>query len=350
MYSLDRSIIDACHARLRDGSRTFLAASYLLPRRVREPAAALYAFCRVADDAIDQGENASRSLQSLRLRLDAIYQQRDLNSAEDQAFASVVHHFGIPRELPDALLEGFEWDIEQRDYRSLDELHAYSARVAGTVGSMMAMIMGVRDPLLVARACELGMAMQLSNIARDVGEDARNGRLYLPREWMEEAGIDAEAWLAEPRFSPQLATVIQRLLDVADELYLSADSGIASLPLDCRMGIRSARLIYCEIGRQLERQGLDSISARAIVPASAKLKLIGRALTESQPVEAVDRQPVLESSRFLIDAVANSTPGHSDLPFVLPASWWQVKKQMLWTMDLFQRLHQRDRVEETRNL
>ncbi len=98
----------------------------------------------------------------------------------------------------DALLEGFAWDAAGRRYDTLDDLLDYAARVAGAVGAMMAVLMGVRDPALLARACDLGVAMQLTNIARDVGEDARAGRLYLPLAWLREAGIDPDAFLADP--------------------------------------------------------------------------------------------------------------------------------------------------------
>jgi len=349
MYSLDRSIIEACNARLRDGSRTFLAASYLLPRKVREPAAALYAFCRVADDAVDQEIRGEENLTRLRERLSAIYAGHPENTPEDRGFACVVRHFGIPRALPEALLEGFEWDIKQRRYEELDELHAYSARVAGTVGAMMAMIMGVREPAVIARACELGMAMQLSNIARDIGEDGRNARLYLPRQWLREVGIDPDAWLQDPVYSPALGQVVQRLLRVADELYRSADPGIGMLPISCRVGIRSARLIYSEIGREVERHNLDSVSRRAVVPAVSKLNLIGRAFSPERSALDAERPPMLESSKFLVNAVAAAPPPENDVPFVLPASWWQFNKQAAWTLDLFERLEEREQISRTRS-
>lgn len=349
MYSLDRAIIESCHARLRDGSRTFLAASHLLPRKVREPAAALYAFCRVADDAVDHSNSSQRTLGSLRKRLDAIYDGQGANTPEDHAFACVVQHFGIPKALPEALLEGFEWDIKQHSYDDIEDVHAYSARVAGTVGAMMAMIMGVRDTAIIARACELGMAMQLTNIARDVGEDARNGRLYLPRIWMREAGLDPERWLQRPEFSAALGTVIKRLLNVADELYASAAPGIACLPLNCRVGIRSAGLIYSEIGREVARHDYDSVSRRAVVPAGAKLTLICKALLCDNPAENAGRQPLVTEAEFLINAVAAATPIDEKAPFVLPATWWEFNKQMAWTLDLFQRLEQRERVQQSRD-
>lgn len=349
MYSLDRSVIEACHARLRDGSRTFLAASYLLPRRVREPAAALYAFCRVADDAVDQGVSCEKTLGELRERLAAIYAGHPHNTPEDRGFACVVRHFGIPRALPEALLEGFEWDIKQYEYQELDDLHAYSARVAGTVGAMMAMIMGVRHPAFIARACELGMAMQLTNIARDVGEDGRNGRLYLPRRWLQEAGIDPDVWLQNPRYSAELGQVVQRLLQTADELYRSSDSGIERLPLNCRMGIRSARLIYSEIGREIERNDLDSVSKRAVVPAALKVNLIGRAFGARQSSLNPERPPQQEAAKFLIDAVAAAPQPEIDVPFVLPATWWQFNKQAAWTLDLFQRMEHRERLHRSQD-
>ena len=126
----------------------------------------------------------------------------------DRALAHVVHRLAIPRLLLDALLEGFLWDANGRRYETLEEVHDYAARVAGTVGAMMALVMGAHTQRALARACELGVAMQLTNIARDVGEDARNGRLYLPRAWLREAGIDPDAWLRAPRFDAAIAGVV----------------------------------------------------------------------------------------------------------------------------------------------
>ena len=188
----------ACRALLKGGSRTFHAASKVLPRRVSDPAIALYAFCRLADDAVDLGDNRAAAVERLRERLDRAYRGQPMDQAADRAFADVVARFSIPRELPEALLEGLAWDAEGRRYETLPELYAYAARVAGTVGAMMTLVMGQRAPEIVARACDLGVAMQLTNIARDVGEDARAGRLYLPRSWLRDAGIDPDAWLAKP--------------------------------------------------------------------------------------------------------------------------------------------------------
>ena len=297
---------DRLRVLMRGGSKSFFAASLMLPARVRGPATALYAFCRLADDAIDLGADPHAAMLDLQQRLDAIYAHRPRNIDADIALAAVVHQHAIPRVLPDALLEGFLWDTQQRRHDTLADVEAYSARVAATVGAMMALVMGTRDASALARACDLGVAMQLTNIARDVGEDARAGRLYLPRQWLAEAGIDAEAWLRNPVFNPAIASVIERLLQAADALYRRAEHGIAALPRDCRPAIRAARLVYAEIGEQLRRSGLDSISDRVVVSKQRKLALMARAAgavvsRHRRPAAALD---VLPAVQFLVDAAA----------------------------------------------
>lgn len=270
--------VAACREMLRGGSRSFFAASLVLPASVREPATGLYAFCRTADDAVDLGSNGPMVLGELHARLDRIYSGTPGGCAADRAFADVVARFAVPKEFPSALLEGFAWDAEGRRYQNLSQLKSYAVRVAGTVGAMMAMVMGVSDPALLARACELGVAMQLTNIARDVGEDARNGRLYLPLDWLGEAGIDAHEWLARPAPGPALAGVIERVLDAAETLYRRSDVALAQLPMTCRPGMRAARLLYAEIGQEVARRRFDSVTQRAVVPWRRKARILADAM------------------------------------------------------------------------
>ena len=336
----------ACRILLADGSRSFLVASRLLPSAVRDWATALYAFCRVADDAIDLDPAQSAGLARLRDRLDRVYRGEPLDAAPDRAFAAVVERFGLPRALPEALLEGFEWDVEGRRYRDFAGLTDYAVRVAGSVGAMMSVIMDVRDPAALARACDLGVAMQFTNIARDVGEDARAGRVYLPLDWLEEAGIDPTAWLAEPHFDAALAGVIQRLLDEADVLYQRACSGIARLPRNCRPGIHVARKVYAEIGRELERHGLDSVSRRVRVSTSRKLALVGQALVSSMMTMGRDRaHPPLAQASYLVDAVTSHAigagPAHGRRQATVPGGALEVR--LLRFLDLIERLERRDR-------
>ena len=252
----------ACRAAIRTGSRSFFAASALLPPSIRRPAYGLYAFCRLSDDAVDDVAESGRrpAVARLRMRLDRAYDGRPCDAPADRALADIVSVHAIPQALPAALIEGLAWDAGGRRYETLADLTAYAARVAASVGAMMTLVMGVRDPDVLARACDLGIAMQFTNIARDVGEDARAGRLYLPRSWLREEGIDPDAFLRAPAFTPALGGIIARLLAAAELLYAHSESGIAGLPPACRPAIRAARLIYAEIGREVERAGYDSVS------------------------------------------------------------------------------------------
>jgi phytoene synthase len=330
----------ACRELLRGGSRTFLAASRLLPSAVRDPACALYAFCRVADDAVDGADRDARAVERLYERLERVYAGRPLPHPADRALGAVVERFAIPRALPEALLEGFAWDAAGRRYDSLDAVCDYAARVAGSVGAMMALLMGAREPAALARACDLGIAMQLSNIARDAGEDARAGRLYLPLQWLREAGLDPEAWLAAPAAGPALAAVVQRLLVEADRLYDRAASGIACLPRACRPGIHAARVLYREIGHEVRRRGLNPVDARAVVSPARKLGALARALVVV-PRSAPGALPLppLPAAHFLVQAV-QAAPAARPAPG--PVAWWQLTSGVVRTIELFERLERRD--------
>ena len=330
----------ACRDLLCEGSRSFQAASRLLPADVRDPAIALYAFCRVADDAIDANpDGAAAGLAWLRDRLSKAYDGQPADLAPDRAFARIAAQFGIPRALPDALLEGFAWDAEGRRYADLSAVRAYAVRVAGTVGAMMAVLMGVRDAGRLAAAVDLGVAMQLSNIARDVGEDARNGRLYLPLDWMHEAGLDPDAFLANPRHGPQLGAIIARLLDAAEIHYRRARAGIGRLPAGCRVGISAAALLYREIGQEVRRRGHDSVTGRAVVSGRRKLRVIAGGVLPTALSRAPLPDAVIPEGAFLVDAVLRTVPhGRRQRP-----AWWQVRTQVLTVLDLFERLEQRER-------
>jgi phytoene synthase len=294
-----------CRSMIRTGSRSFYTASLLLPAAYRDPAYALYAFCRLSDDAVDDcADSCLEAVAQLRRRLDLVYAGQPMDSPVDRAFADTVEHYNMPRALPEALLEGFEWDATERRYETISEVRAYGARVAGAVGAMMSVLMAARSPEVLARACDLGVAMQLTNIARDVGEDARNGRLYLPRQWMRDAGLDPDAFVADPRPSPALASVVERLLDEADRLYARAASGIAGLPAGCRPAIHAARLIYAAIGDDVTRAGYDSVTRRAHVSARRKIALLGQATRDAVIYRKVDPSPAVPETHYLVEAAA----------------------------------------------
>jgi phytoene synthase len=337
-----------CRQAIRTGSRSFHLASQLLPQSMRWSAHAMYAFCREADDAIDEAEDPELAIAGMYERLNLIYAGTPADFAADRAFADIVGRFAIPRCVPDALLEGFCWDTMGRKYETLSDVVSYAVRVASTVGVMMTLVMGRRERNVLARAADLGIAMQLTNIARDVGEDARNGRLYLPRQMLLEAGLDPDAWLAEPRFCPEVASVTRQLLAVADEFYARGEAGIENLPRRCRSAIRAAGVIYAEIGREIERNGLDSVTRRAVTSRKRKLALLGQIIIKPARARysfnrATGALPEADEASFLLDAVDNQlAPRHNQ------ASLKPLWHYSGWGDDLFGLLTRVEQRKQTR--
>ncbi len=295
----------ACREALKEGSHSFYAASLLLPSEYRRPITALYAYCRQADDVIDQNPDPAAGLEFLHKQLSRIYADTPDDDPIERAFADLVQRFEIPYVLPAALLEGFDWDVNGRHYETLSEVYSYSARVAGTVGVMMAMLMGARDPEVLSRACDLGVAMQLTNICRDVGEDARNNRLYLPAELLRSFDVNPEEWLKNPIFTEGIGRATETLLEVAERLYLQSEWGISQLPARCRPGIFAARSIYAEIGSEIERRGMDSVSGRAVVDSRRKVSLLAVSMRKAVTERPKDNAPTLSETQFLVESVSS---------------------------------------------
>lgn len=301
----------ACKQILARGSKSFAAASLLLPRRMRDDAAAFYAFCRIADDLVDFSSEPAAAVVQLHARLDGMYAGTPADDPVDRAFARVIAKHELPRTIVDALIEGFAWDAEGRSYATMSEVLAYCARVASAVGVVMTVMMSsARDaPRVFARACDLGAAMQLTNIARDVLEDVQRGRVYLPGDALHERGIEPTLLIADPAQladHPRVAEVVALLLDAADEYYLRADAGITQLPFDCRPAIRAASLIYADIGRVVRAQGCDPMRGRAFTSKGRKLQLLLRgwlARTPRLDPARLDAPPIPECA-FLVEALA----------------------------------------------
>lgn len=302
----------ACNDAIRLGSRSFYAASMLLPSRQRFAARALYAFCRNSDDLVDDGTSGAQSISRLRERLDDIYRGKPADLACDRAFAAIVVAYEIPRELPAALIEGFEWDIANRRYETLDDLLEYAARVAASVGVMMSLLMLRRDRHVLARAAELGLAMQLTNIARDVGEDARMGRVYIPAQWLDEVGLDRDAFIRQPVHDERTRILVGRLLAAADEYYDRAVTGVQGLPANCRHSIMSAAHIYRSIGDAIIRNQHNSIDHRAHTSGLQKITLSLSALLSVRNATAVSENPPHASIAHLVEMAAREDAPESD--------------------------------------
>jgi phytoene synthase len=185
--------------------------------------------------------------------------------------------------------------------------------VAAAVGAMMCVLMRVRDGDALARACDLGLAMQLTNISRDVGEDARAGRLFLPKDWLRDEGVDPEAFLADPAPLPGVLRATRRLLGEAGRMYRRAEAGVGALPVACRPGIYAARHIYAGIGTQVAAAGYDSVTRRA---GTGKLRKLGWLMLATAqagvsavlPRSAVLHARVVPEVAFLVAAAARVAP------------------------------------------
>lgn len=260
-------------------SKSFSLAGKLLPREARADAAVLYAWCRRADDAVDSGPNEKRAerLADLRRELGAVYAGAPQTEALAMAFQEVVRRRGIPESYPSALLDGMAMDLAEVRIATVSELTLYAYRVAGVVGLMMCHVLGLRDRRALVHAAHLGIAMQITNICRDVLEDWGRARLYLPAETLREVGLgdlgDELGRELSRAHRVRLALSLDRLLSLADSYYRSADQGLPALPGRAAWAIRSARLIYAAIGTELRRRKHDVFAGRAVVPLWKKLGL-----------------------------------------------------------------------------
>jgi phytoene synthase len=276
------------------GSRSFAAASQLLDEATRESAHMLYAWCRYCDDQIDSqqlGFAAEEQPLSGSTRLEHLEQQTRRALAGEtvqhpafEALCRVVERHEIPHRYPLELLQGFGMDVAQTSYADLEDTLLYCYRVAGVVGVMMAYVMGVKERGTLVRAADLGIAFQLTNIARDVMDDARLGRIYLPSQWLSEAGVPpGEIMAAEYRSA--VFTVVKRLLDEAELYYDSAAEGLPQLGWRAAWGIATARAVYRDIGRIVIERGPAAWDGRAIVAPGRKA--VGAIQGLSQAITAV---------------------------------------------------------------
>ncbi len=256
------------HDVLKRRARTFRLAAVVLGTRCRDDAAVLYAFCRAADDAVDEGLSPPQA----HAALDAL--ERGLVDGAGPAVARAVADLhatrGLPLEAARDLIAGMRRDVGTVRIADDAALLGYAYLVAGTVGVMMCPLLGVTDARASRHAADLGMAMQITNICRDVAEDAERGRVYLPASRLVIAGITAEQILDGSAPRAALRQVIAGLLERGDALYRSADEGLRFLPPRARLAVLLASRLYRGIGMELLRRGADPFLGRAVVPLRYK--------------------------------------------------------------------------------
>ncbi|NBB17207.1 squalene/phytoene synthase family protein [Caulobacter sp. SLTY] len=268
------------------GSQSFAAAAALFDAQTRTDAEMLYAWCRHCDDVIDgqtlgHGQ-AAVPPEQLRATLEDLYAKtRSALAGEPQsdpafaAFGQVALRRRIPEQWAIELIDGFAMDVSGQRYEQFEETLKYCWHVAGAVGVMMAVVMGVKpdDLTTLRRAQDLGLAFQLTNIARDLVEDARNGRVYLPEVWLDEADLPADQITAPDR-RDTLAALAETLMETAEPYYLSARWGLRALPFRSAWAVAAAGAVYRQIGIEVLRRGPRAWDTRVSTSTATKLRLL----------------------------------------------------------------------------
>jgi phytoene synthase len=250
-------------------SRSFSWASVFLPADRRDDAAVVYAMCRLIDDVADEADDAERAEAQLGLLREELEGKRAPRPLVEQ-FLTVVERRQMDVTYALELIEGVESDLGSVVFESDRELLRYCYRVAGTVGLMMCGVLGVDEKEALPHAIDLGVAMQITNICRDVLEDAERGRVYLPATRLRDAGTTPEAVLEGNADRAAVARVVDDLLVMADRYYASADDGMRYIPARCRLAIVVASRVYRAIGVKLRSNGSDALAGRTIVGAAGK--------------------------------------------------------------------------------
>jgi len=269
---------------MQKGSLSFSFASRLFGKKVRSRVVRLYAWCRYVDNRVD-GLPMSASLGERQQLLKELEQESfqmpappDLHPAM-QAFRDVRQEVKFPEEHARDLIQGMAMDLDKVQYQTEEQLQLYCYRVAGVVGLMMSYTMDAPCKAAFPHATDLGMAMQLTNISRDIAEDAALGRVYLPQEWLDKAGIPAGANLLEPVYRPALVAVVERTLTLADRYYQSGDAGLRYLPLRCALAVAIAREVYAAIGDEVRRRKGAAWDQRVWIPWPQKLRVALRGVS-----------------------------------------------------------------------
>lgn len=284
------AVVAHSEAAISQGSSSFEAASRLFGRRLREDVWQLYAWCRYCDDQIDGQESGGAStpltaaeraarLERLRRQTRSALAGAPQSEPAFAAFARVANRHQLPEEWPLELLEGFAMDVEPQPFASQADVLRYCWGVAGAVGVMMAMIMGPRDTTVLRRAQDLGLAFQLTNICRDVTEDAHNGRVYLPADALAAEGLEpTPRAMLDPANRAKIFEVVRGQLALAELYYRSARVGVRDLPFRGALAVAAARDVYREIGRRILRQGPEALASRMRTPKPIMAARLSRGL------------------------------------------------------------------------
>lgn len=279
------SAYDYCADLTRLHSRTFYMSSGLLPGEMRSAARALYAFCRITDDIVDQPTEGTgiearlAELQSWRRRsLENSYSAASVTDGDMPfdmpvlAWTDTRARYGIPKAYAEQLIEGVAQDLTHDRYETFDDLAHYCYLVASTVGLMTMHIVGYAGPQAIPYAIKLGVALQLTNILRDVGEDWERGRLYLPQDELAAFGL-SEADIDAGRVTSNWRAFMRYQIDRARQLYAEAMPGIGMLGRQGQFAIAASAVLYRDILTKIEENDFDVFTRRA---STRKMEKLGR--------------------------------------------------------------------------
>lgn len=265
-----------CESVTRFHARSFYFAAKFLPEKKRRAVYPIYAFCRHVDDEIDEtGERhqteAIKAVENWRSKLNEIYAgkfnngQRTTDDGQKKVFLAwrdILKTYKIPLNLPLELVQGVLMDTTVKRYETFEELYVYCYRVASTVGLMSSEILGYADKIALEYAEAMGVGMQLTNILRDVKEDAEKGRIYLPQEDLRKFGVSEEQILAN-EFDENFAAMMKFQVERARSFYATGEKGIALLERDSRFTVLLAARIYAKILDEIEKQNYNVFIRRA---------------------------------------------------------------------------------------
>ncbi|WP_246021776.1 phytoene/squalene synthase family protein [Alteraurantiacibacter aquimixticola] len=314
------SLISKARESIEEGSKSFTAASMLFDEDTRDRAHLLYAWCRRCDDIADgQDHGGTLTLDDSdpKDRVEAIriltHRALEGHPTADIAFDAlglVAAECRLTKEMADDVIDGFALDAAGWRPRTEGELMRYCFHVAGAVGVMMARIMGVPadDHDTLDRACDLGLAFQLNNIARDIWEDDAAGRCYIPEEWLAEADIPPGQHM-KPMFRPQLVKLAARLVDLAEQHEAAARLGAARLRFRDRWAVLSAAHIYGAIGREVRERGEAAWDHRVHTTTGEKLRYLWLGLRDAmRDPEPVDPMPRWTRGELMVMARMEAPP------------------------------------------
>jgi phytoene synthase len=261
---------------IKNGSKSFSLASKLFSPQIAESAALIYHWCRHCDDVIDEGDGSPSLLDGLREKTAAVWnQEATLEELPFQALRLVAQRHQVPSAYAFDLLEGMRMDLEHTKYLTIKDLELYCYRVASTVGLMMSHVMGVYRESALSEAMHLGLAMQMTNICRDVKEDLGRGRVYLPAEILEKHHVDKSNIYAD---DGKLFAAVSEIISISEKHYDEGHRGIIALPFRPALAVMTALYFYREIGREIIRRGPSALHERTVVSTVKKIYLMGLAI------------------------------------------------------------------------